>query len=82
MSDKRSPYDGLDLSALTAMWESRARAVSAACQEIDIARAVRPPRDPFEREWLIASGRSDAVSESYPLTEKEVIERTPTRRRR
>ena len=77
----RSPYDGLDLSALDAMLEERARAVEAAKRDIDATGVTRPPRDPFEREWLLAHGQNGPFGEAEPLTPDQAAERRPTRRR-
>lgn len=77
----RSPYADLDLRTLDAMWEERARAVEAAKRSLDTAGVVRPPRDPFERDWLAAHGRSGVLAEGEPLAPEQAAERRPTRRR-
>lgn len=76
----RSPYGDLDLRALEAMWKERAREVEAAKREIDATGVTRPARDPFEREWLQAHGRSGVLIEAEPLTPEQVARRRPTRR--
>lgn len=78
---QRSAYDGLDLGALDAMWEERAQAVECAKRRIDVRGVTRPPRDPFEREWLEAHDQWGDLTESEPLSPQQIAERRPTHRR-